>query len=187
MIHRRAQSLRRWILAAVLLGLLLALPFRGWQRYQDALESREQAQQALLTTRSQAQEVIDLHARAATIVVREKPEDHVLGLVNRVLADVGLPPRSLQSLRPEGDTMLPGSGRETELRRQTVALNLTDLRLPEFGAFLQRWRESQSIWTPGRIELTKRRASDPGNDRYDVTMSMSANYRAPSDRANHTP
>lgn len=182
-----SHTLRRGAIIIALGGLALLPPCLGWQRYKEAVHDRLRAHQALQTALTQAQDVIDLRAQAATVVVREKPEDHVLGLVNQVLVDVGLPRQSLQSLRPEGDTVLPGVGRESDLRRQTVALSLTDVRLPDLGAFLQQWRESQSIWTPGRIELTKRRASDPDDDRYDVTMSMSAIYRASRNHAFQTP
>jgi hypothetical protein len=115
-----------------------------------------------------------------SIADRKRPQEHVIALVNHVLAEAGLPGRTLQSVQPEADGALTSGRDGPEYRRQSVRLSFQALSLTELGAFLIQWRRHAGIWTPSRIELTKHRSRADDDDRYDVTVVISAIYVADS-------
>jgi hypothetical protein len=114
----------------------------------------------------------------------------VIAQVNAVLAEVGIPSRSLRSLSPESNTQIAsptgggawgggggGSGTErVKLKRQSLRMVLENLSVQEIGAFLIKWRSAQQVWTTTRIELTHAGGRDANDDRYDATLLISALY-----------
>lgn len=128
------------------------------------------AQQRIL---DEAQKIIELRSKRQRIAEHKRPEHDVIARVNATLAEAGLPPDRFGDLRPESDAALPGS----LYRRQSVRINLIELSIAELGAFLSHWSGSQRLWTPSRLELSHAR-SKSAEDRYDVTMLITATYLA---------
>ncbi len=137
-----------------------------------------------------AQEVIDLRGKQQRVELRERPPQDVIAQVNAVLAEVGIPSKAMRSLTPESDSAMvsgntPG---DAKLKRQSVRLVLENLSIQEIGAFLLKWRSTQSIWTTTRIELAHVQGdghrsmseSDSGKSSggggYDATLIISALY-----------
>lgn len=173
-------NLQRLITVAGLGLLFLIPPIWSWSRLVGTEQQLQAAHATYELTRRDASEVLQLRAAHDRVADRKRPEDHVLAHVNRVLAEAGIPSRSLQGVRPEADIALTTSadaGR-TQYRRQSVNISLQRLTLPEIGAFLLRWREDDAVWTPRRIELTKHRSRTDDDDRYDATIVISAIYVA---------
>lgn len=167
---------RRRALVIIALTAAIALPLAvSGRRLADARAAYAASQSMFLVTAREAQEIIDLRAKAQRVDDRQRPEAHVLSQVNAVLAEAGIAGRRLESLRPEADVAVAGSN--ASYRRQSVRLNFQQLRLTELGSFLSRWRAAQQIWKPRRIEITKRRTTAT-DDRYDVTILISALYLA---------
>ena len=131
---------------------------------------------------AQAARIVSLRAEQEQVADRKRPEEYVLAQVNRVLADAGIPSRLLQNVRPEADTALPSAqgGDGPQYRRQSVALSLREITIPQVGAFLARWREENTLWTPHRIELNKHRTRDDIDDRYNASIVLSTIYVADS-------
>jgi hypothetical protein len=162
---------------ALLAAVVVAL---GAQQLTAARSRARSAQTALDQIARDAQEVLELLGRVQHVELRQRPQQDVIAQVNTVLAEVGIPSRSLRSLSPEADSQIV-SGKDTtnaKLNRQSLRLVLENLTVPEIGAFLLKWRSSQQIWTVTRIELAHSggRGQDGNEDHYDGTLVISALY-----------
>lgn len=162
---------------------LLAIVFCG-HRLSTAHDRLERASLALIALESDAAELARLRSRTERIAWRKRPEQDVLARVNATLAEAGLSPSHLSDLREESDSTIGAPSREgaatPNWRRQSIRLTLADTTTAELGAFLQRWLETQPLWTPSRIELAK--SQSPANttggahDRFVITLTLTATY-----------
>lgn len=168
----------RVLTIALAIGMIMLPMAVAGKRWTNASEAHASAQSAFAATVRDVNEIHELRSQQQRVEHRQRPEEHVLAQVNAVLADAGIPSRRLQSLRPEADVALPGT--DGAYRRQSVQLSFQDLTLMDLGRFLVRWRDSQHIWTPQRIELTKRQGARSSDDAYDATILISAIYLAES-------
>lgn len=168
------------VVAAVPIGL-------SWQRLAHAQGSLRAAQDSLERLSQDAKELLELGSRQEQISLQQRPAQDVIALVNAVLAEIGLPARHLRSLTPESDGALDagsagasGHADEAKIRRQSLRLTLENLNVRDLGAFLARWRSSQSVWTATRIELTHVRSAAStaslDENRYDASILISALY-----------
>jgi len=162
----------RWLIfAALLLGSLLAC-WMTWRGYDDARRQLRAGQAQLTAVERDVAEIVALRGLDQHIADRKPPERDVIARVNAALTRAGLPASALSSLSPESDVALPGNA---QYHRQTLRLSLRSLDLPQLGAFLSAWRESQLVWTITQIELIHSRQRGC-EDCYDATLTLSAIY-----------
>ncbi len=85
--------------------------------------------------------------------------------LSEALAACGLPSSCLLSLTPSSEPITLNDGGPA-LTRRCVAVTLAQLTLPQFGAFLQSWRQREPSWTVASIELSPDTAAPvtPGAD-----------------------
>ncbi|MEW6747311.1 MAG: hypothetical protein AB1486_31660 [Planctomycetota bacterium] len=145
-------------------GLFVLLPItlvalvlvQGERRYAGVGRRLEATAASLAQTRLQAAEVMNLRHREERVSLRERPRQDVIALVNEVLAEAGIPSGRLIGVEPESDVALGDSaGGKSPYRRQTLALSLERLTLPQVGRFLGVLRERQRMWSVTRIELSR--------------------------------
>ena len=107
-----------------------------------------------------------------------RPELDVIARVNSALADEQIPVTRFAGLRPVSDTTIPGADRDgREYRRQILQITFRELTLPELGAFLRRWAQTQELWTPTQVHLAHvRDQTDPA--RFNSTIHIGATYLA---------
>jgi hypothetical protein len=171
------------------LAVALIISIGGGQLAQ-ARSRLHAAQDALVSLKRDAQEIIDLRTRQQVVNVAERPAQDVIALINATLNEIGIPTNRLTSLTPESDTALASSGNATGsstpsggYRQQALRLTVENLTVEEIGSFLIQWRSTQKVWTPIRIELTHVRNSNKdnsGENRYDASIVLSAVYLAQS-------
>lgn len=150
------------------------------RQYAQAKYQHDAAAASFRTASADSREVLRLRGMAQRINDRPRPEQDMIARVHAAMQQAGLDvPRHFQSLRLEGDVELPGAGTPgAGLRRQSVAVSLSDLNLAQLGVLLMQWRRDQPLWDITRLELTHVRGASPSAeaDRYDVAMSFSAIY-----------
>ena len=171
-------SLKRIALVSLVLAMLLLPVGITGRRLAHAEQSLARAEAMMNRTARDAGEVVELRVRQQRIEHRQRPQEHVLAQANTALADAGIPSHKLQSVRPEADVALTGTGHL--YRRQSVLLSFQNLTLVELGNFLDTWRQSQITWIPQRLELTKRRGTNTDNNVYDASILIAAIYLAES-------
>lgn len=161
------------IILSFWLGLLSTLTVVSGKRLANASYQQISAQTTLVKLTKDAQSIIDLRSKQQVVAERKRPEQDVIAKVNAALADVGIPYKHFDSLRPESDGALPDS----KYRRQSIRINLNELTVAELGAFLKQWNQAQKLWTPTRIELLHSR-NKANTDRYNITILITATYLA---------
>ncbi|MFG0317812.1 MAG: hypothetical protein ACF8XB_11100, partial [Planctomycetota bacterium JB042] len=100
-------------------------------------DARGESERARTAARSVAADVRELERlrRAGSAYVQGPPSERdVLSLVNQALAEAGVPSRHFDSLRPEGDSAVPG---RRDVRRRTVRLGLKEVAVADVGTFLE--------------------------------------------------
>lgn len=167
-------------LALVLLGAVLALllVLQG-RALAGASERRARAESLLASTLELVREKALLEARREEVSAGRRPDQDVIARVNATLSSVGLDPGVFRGQQPEADAKLPkgSGGSDLEFRRQSVRLSLASLSPSQIGRFLAEWRARHAMWTPVRIDLSRRqgeRNDAPG--RYDATIVVAAVY-----------
>lgn len=132
---------------------------------------------AALTTQQriidESQKIIQLRSKQQRIAEHKRPEQDVIARVNTTLAEAGIPSECFGGLRPESDGALPDS----VYRRQSVRISLNELSIAQLGAFLGQWSQSQTLWTPTRLEISHTR-NKIDDDRYNVVILITATYLA---------
>lgn len=161
------------IIPSLWLGLLSILTVVSSKRLAIVSYQQISAQTTLANLTKDAQSIIDLRSKQQVVAERKRPEQDVIAKVNATLADVGIPYKHFDSLRPESDGALPDSN----YRRQSVRINLNEITITELGAFLNQWSLTQKLWTPTRIELLHSR-NKANTDRYNITILITATYLA---------
>jgi hypothetical protein len=158
--------------------LALVILTQGTLRLGAVRKQTQAAQSAMGQITCDAKEVVELRGRQQRAAVREQPQQDVIAQVNAIISEVGVPSRSLRSLSPESDSQVKPAYAVSaaKLRRQSLRLVLENLSTHEIGAFLMKWRLSQRTWTVTRIELNHVRSQEGSDDRYDVTLVISALY-----------
>ena len=165
-------TLRPVLVVALLLAALTASVFVSARRLGGVWIHLQAARVSLMSTESDAQRILELRAKQQRIAEHKRPQQDVIARVNTVLAEAGISLDRFGGLLPESDSALPGAG---TYRRQSVRMTLNGLTIPKLGAFLAQWADSQHLWTPTRIELTRaRNHNDPA--RYDVNIVIGATY-----------
>lgn len=158
--------------AALAMGLALA-------RLSDAARRDRAAAQTTSRIEHEVDRLISLRAARPTIGQGTEPQADALALVTAALADAALPSIHLQSLLPDAQASSVASIASGGYQHRTLRLTLGNLALPNLGAFLQSWRNTQSVWGITQISLRREpstRSAQP--DRWTVAMTLSATYLA---------
>jgi len=137
-----------------------------------------------------AEQVISLRGRQERASLGERPKQDLIARVNATLSAVGIPRNVVSGVtteadgsaplppsRPSGGVPLPG-----EIRGQAMRVAFKGIQPQQLGAFLERWRESQPLWTPTSIEITRASAkgSASGEERFDASVVLSVIYLSPA-------
>jgi hypothetical protein len=149
-----------WIALAVSLVLCMMAGHRYWAARSDANASLRQLQRVS----DNAREIASLRSAAPPESRRQRPRPGLASRVADVVSKASLPQSSLQSLSPETETQVGGTG----LRRQVAKMTLDGMTLPQLGRFLQEWRTAEPAWTVDAIDITPaptRGRSTPSGDR----------------------
>lgn len=176
-----------FIAVAILCGVGVT---RSAWRLSDAHRQVNARERAVHDTAALAAEITTLREQEQRVERQSRPEQDVIARVNAVLSKIGIPQNRFSGLSPESDIAVQTNGStsgsysgggghtggEPCLRRQTVRLNLSDLELAELGQFLAAWRRINPMWTTTRIDLNHRTGRDATDNRYDVTILLSAIY-----------
>lgn len=105
-----------------------------------------------------AQELVELRAREATVASGQRPTQDLVTQVTGVLAEVGLPSERLKDLVQQSDSALPSSSdggpKSPACRRQVVRFTIEPFTTRELGAFLSAWHSARQVWTVTQIELS---------------------------------
>jgi len=159
--------------SVLLIAGIASVPIIEAGRLRDA-SSREGA--ARVSTNALLDDLLAVERLRATqhSVGQHAPsEQDVLSLVNHALAEAGVPSRHFDSLRPEGDTSVPG---RRDVRRRTMRLALKEIAVPDLGLFLGALTEENHGWTIESIELTHMPSRRSQADAWTATMVLGAPY-----------
>lgn len=180
---RRAATLATLVaLAAALLVVSI-----GGMRARAAAARAQAAEETFLRVRLEAERVLALRARAQTVAAGEQPQQDVFRRVNEALAAAGLTEARVQSVNAAGDQALETDPAGGAARRvQTVRVVLEPISLDELGAFLDRWRRDQALWTVTGVDLAATTGRGSGGGTYRATLTASAVY-VPEGSARSTP
>lgn len=155
-------------LAAIAAFTLLSFQGRRWQ---SAEAERSQKRSSLEALAADARAVLRLRSKSAITNDSERPTADVIAIVNRVLTGAGVPTTRFAGCQPEGDAPVPGA---TDLRRQSVRLNLQGMTTADAGAFLDSLRREETVWTPTSVEMNH--VGDDRSQTFDVQVVLSAVY-----------
>jgi len=181
------------IKAISFVGALAIICISSWlwchaqsQRLEDRLASvREVA--------GNAEQVMSLRGREQRASLGERPKQDLIARVNATLTAVGIPRNvvsgvtteadgsaPLPASRPSGGVSLPG-----EVRGQAMRVAFKGIQPGQLGAFLERWRETQALWTPTSIEISRSSAKSPAPEveRFDASIVLSVIYLSPAQPA----
>ncbi len=126
---------------------------------------------------SDAERVRVLRGRSQTIAAGEQPEQDIFRRVNETLAAAGLARTRVQSVNPAGDRALDTDSAGGAARRiQTVRVVLEPITLDELGAFLDRWRQDQALWTITGIDCSIASSRGVSVGSYRAALTASAVY-----------
>lgn len=173
MTHRSA--LISVLLAAATALLIVSI---GGARLRDAAARVGAAEATIAKVTLDAERTLSLRAQVQTVAAGEQPEQDTFRRVNDALAAAGLSRVRVQSVSPAGDRALDtGSVGGVSRRVQTVRIVVEPIALDELGAFLDRWRHDQALWTITGIDLAT--VSGRGHaGAYRATLTASAVYIA---------
>lgn len=164
-------SRRAAILLYALTVAVALLVVAAGARHAAAARARAGGAEAQFSqVKADAARVLALRSRAQTVAAGEQPQQDVFRRVNDTLATAGLSHVRAQSVNPGGDQALDAGGAAPR-RVQTVRVVLEPVTLDEVGAFLDRWRRDQALWTVTGIDLTTSRTGA-----YRATLTASAVY-----------
>ncbi len=170
-------TLRSPILVALVMAVLVLPVVASGRHLAGVREQLRSMQTSLDRTVTDVNRVVALRGREQRIAQQKRPDQDVIARVNAALAGAEIPTSRFSGLRPHSDSPLPGAERGLAYRRQTVNVRLRQLTIPELGAFLETWTETQDIWTATTIELSHvRNTADPA--RFDISILLSATYVA---------
>lgn len=110
-------------------------------------------------TTIRVQRLNTLTSVVAGAVERNSPPGGLAASITDALQHAGLSPSSLANLSPEA-TISVGSGDAVAHRRRATMV-LSGITLPQLGAFLGTWRETQPNWIVSRLDLTPERINGP--------------------------
>ena len=161
---------------SVVFALALLIVMISVQRMTYAARQAGAAEATRTSMRQDAASVLELRQRQQRIAERKRPDSDVNAQVLVVMNATGLPVARLKSLRADADVALPTREGAVRYRRQSVAVELQTITLPELGDFLLRWRQEQPLWTPSRLTLTRAAGRARTNDRYNAALTLNALY-----------
>lgn len=187
-------TFRSMFLPLAVFGVAAAMVTYSARQFTQAKHQHDAAIASFRTAHSDSREVLRLRGMAQRINDRPRPEQDMIARLHAAMQQAGLDvSRHFQSLRLEGDVEVPGAGTPemgtprtgagAGVRRQSVAVALSDLNLPQLGALLMQWRRDQPLWDITRLEMAHARGNSqsPEADRYDVALSFSAIYASQED------
>ncbi|MBX3356676.1 MAG: hypothetical protein KF724_13355 [Phycisphaeraceae bacterium] len=167
--------------------LLVVSASWAWARSQTtALRAREAAAHSVA---EDARQVLSLRSLRQRASMGERPRQDLITRINETMSAVGIPRGALGGVTTDTDgpissaaDLAPGG----ELRAQAMRVALKGIQPQQLGAFLEHWRETQPLWTPTNIEMSRAPSKDaaPGAERFDISLVLSVLYVAPS---NHVP
>ncbi|MFG0318447.1 MAG: hypothetical protein ACF8XB_14330, partial [Planctomycetota bacterium JB042] len=135
----------------------------------------ERARTAALSVAGDVRELERLRRAGSAYVQGPPSERDVLSLVNQALAEAGVPSRHFDSLRPEGDSAVPG---RRDVRRRMVRLSLKEVAVADVGTFLEALGRERSGWTVDSIELTHMPGRRSRADAWALALVLAAPYAA---------
>jgi len=181
--------MKRFVLPSVIGVCALAVPSSWfWSRAQSAaLDARLSSCRDLAAN---AEQVLTLRGREERASLGERPKQDLIARVNATLAAVGIPRNALGGVTTEADGTAPmttpgrtGTGAASdsggEVRAQAMRVSLKGVQPSQLGAFLEKWRETQPLWTPTSFEVTRANSKDPATERFDASLVLSVIYLAP--------
>jgi|GEM_PF-2136549 len=144
-------------------------------RWSGASGNLRDAESRLEQVTADAETVVRLRASRQTVAMTVRPREDVLGLVNTVLADAGVPSNRLRDVAPESVRSEPAG--DGGYRRQGMALTLSPLEPFELGRFLKTWQDTDTVWRVNGVELQHAAGQDT-DPSYAVRVRLVANYVA---------
>ncbi len=176
---RRAATL--WLAAVLAAGLLLIAV--GAARLRAAEGRAGSAVAAFELARADGERVLALRSRTQTVAGGVQPQQDVFQRTNQTITAAGLRDAAVWSVTPAGDQALDAGGAGGPARRaQSVRIVLGPVTVDELGAFLDRWRRDQPLWTITAVEL-----ASPREGSYQATLTASAVYLADGADQGSTP
>ena len=139
-----------------------------------------------------AVQVLSLRGRQERASLGERPKQDLIARANSTLSAVGISRSVLAGVTTEADGAAPiaasrqsGSGGSLpggEVRAQAMRVAFKGIEPQQLGAFLERWRDTQPLWTPTSIELSRANSKEttPGAERFDASIVLSVIYLAPA-------
>jgi len=185
---RRAVLLVLVGLSALTLGATLAMGHLDARR-----EALAEAEARVADTARTVGEVLALRGKRERASLRARPPQDLVVRLNRTLTDCGSggvvsnvaahggQPGSSRSQPQAGG---PGSGGGGRYATQQVRATLRGLRLDELGRFLERWRDTQPLWTVVAIDVTRPQSivqagqKPPTEERFDASIVLATQYVA---------
>ncbi len=149
----------RWLLFLAMLALAAAPLWwvgSGWGAARTDLASAHRAQSRVGQDIAELQRLDRARERVG---LQPRPSQDVHGQAEAVLAALALDERLIKQTTQETDVSLPANRAEADgqrYHRQTLRLNMQGIGIDELGLFLTKWRADHPVWTPTRIDLTRR-------------------------------
>ena len=165
--------------AAALIGLaLLILGVLGW-RWIMAEAAVQVALRQRQTVAADAQRIMELRGRQTIAADQRRPEVELIAFAQQALTVSGLPVHSFRGISPRADDRQTGS----LIAWQVVQIQLVELTIPDFGAWLHAWNGRQGAWRIRELQLTHGSAGTPLDSpaRYDITLVVAAPFFDPGD------
>lgn len=178
--------------SALALGATLAM--RHLDSRRDALV---EAEARVADTARTVGEVLALRGRRERASLQARPQQDLVARLNRTLGESGASGGVVSNVAPHGGAAsrgaAPSAGTGGRYAVQQVRATLRGLRLDELGRFLERWRETQPLWTVVAIDVTRPQSivqagqKPPTDERFDASIVLATQYVAPGRDARSHP
>jgi hypothetical protein len=164
--------------ACILIGSAVVVVIVFWHRMGERKAELQVVRAAWERTLMDARAIEELRSQSERVSLRARPTQDVIARIHAALAECGIPPDRFAELRNDSDTSLPSTADgNTHYRIQSLALSLRGLTVADLGGFLDSWSRANPSWTITRITLAHaRKSQDPGDDKFDISVILSALY-----------
>jgi len=146
--------MKRWLDAVLVLALLSALVWCS----RELISWRSAAARAtvelglLSSTEAAAADLVAWRARPALVSESHTPSQLLLAMVSEAGNSAGIAAAAIKSV--EGERDRPVAGGSGAFKQQSLRIQFEAVQLPEFGRFLNHWRNENPTWSPTKIELS---------------------------------
>ena len=159
---------------APLLAAICLLGAGGWSwwRLADAETAHAVANERRQRIHAAAERL--RHSSTSTTLLTEPPSDtELLAQLQQSFAQAGLSAQAFNGIVPK-----PG---QAQAGQQTSAqqVRLVGLRPGDIGAWCAAWIARQPAWRITDLQITHAGSADSGDDRFDCSVTLSANVAAP--------